>query len=85
MPDSSTRGSSRPGHRPYRPALGIAAALQEITEHRGTLYDADAVAACLHLFHDKGFAFPTSAGATGARTQSPQENRVQDARPEGAP
>jgi len=72
-------------HRPYRPALGIAAALQEITEHSGTLYDADAVAACLHLFHDKGFAFPTSAGANGPLTQSPQEKRVQHARPEVAP
>lgn len=61
-------------HRPYRPALGIAAALLEITEMSGTLYDAAAVAACLHLFNDKGFAFPTVAAATRIRTHSPQEN-----------
>lgn len=30
-------------HRPYRPALGIEAALQEIKEHRGELYDAAVV------------------------------------------
>ncbi|WP_051341273.1 HD domain-containing phosphohydrolase [Azospirillum halopraeferens] len=33
-------------HRPYRPALGVAAALEEVTRHRGRLYDADAVDAC---------------------------------------
>ncbi|MRR17151.1 MAG: HD domain-containing protein [Deltaproteobacteria bacterium] len=34
-------------HRPYRPALGIESAIDEITRHRGTLYDADVVDACL--------------------------------------
>jgi PAS domain S-box-containing protein/putative nucleotidyltransferase with HDIG domain len=42
-------------HRPYRPALGIDAALEEIEKNRGTLYD-DAVAdACLRLFREKGY------------------------------
>ncbi len=36
-------------HRPYRPALGIEAAMDEITRHRGTLYDADVVDACLGI------------------------------------
>jgi putative nucleotidyltransferase with HDIG domain len=42
-------------HRPYRPALGLNAALEEIENNKGTLYDADAVDACLKLFHEKGY------------------------------
>jgi len=42
-------------HRPYRPALGIDVALNEIEKNRGIFYD-DAVAdACLRLFREKGF------------------------------
>ncbi len=41
--------------RPYRPALGIDAALEEIEKHRDTLYDGAAVDACLRLFREKGF------------------------------
>ena len=37
-------------HRPYRPALGISLALEEIRRHRGNLYDPDVVDACLRLF-----------------------------------
>jgi putative nucleotidyltransferase with HDIG domain len=42
-------------HRPYRPALGIDKALEEITLNRGVLYDPQAVDACLTLFREKGF------------------------------
>ncbi len=42
-------------HRPYRPALGLNAALTEIENNKGTLYDADAVDACLKLFREKGY------------------------------
>jgi len=42
-------------HRPYRPGLGIDAALQDIENNRGILYDADVVDACLRLFREKGF------------------------------
>ena len=42
-------------HRPYRPALGIDAALAEIQKNRGTLYDNTVVDACLKLFREKGF------------------------------
>jgi len=46
---------SMASHRPYRPALGIEAALEEIKKNRGILYD-DAVAdACMRLFREKGF------------------------------
>jgi putative nucleotidyltransferase with HDIG domain len=41
-------------HRPYRPALGIEKALQEISENRTTLYDPEVVDACLKLFREKG-------------------------------
>ena len=44
-------------HRPYRPALGVGVALEEISEHSGTLYDADAVKACVRLFQEKRFRF----------------------------
>ena len=42
-------------HRPYRPALGIVAALQEISEKRGILYDASVVEACLRFFARRGY------------------------------
>jgi response regulator RpfG family c-di-GMP phosphodiesterase len=47
-------------HRPYRPALGIEVALQEISKYQGTLYDADVVTACLSLFANKKFSFEYS-------------------------
>lgn len=43
-------------HRPYRPALGIDAALEEIKKNRGALYDPKVVDACLSLFANKQFA-----------------------------
>jgi PAS domain S-box-containing protein/putative nucleotidyltransferase with HDIG domain len=42
-------------HRPYRPAIGIKEAIQEISQNRGILYDADVVDACTRLFQDNGF------------------------------
>ena len=42
-------------HRPYRPALGLDQALEEITQNRGILYDPEVVDACLKLFKEKGF------------------------------
>ena len=39
-------------HRPYRAAVGIDAALQEIEANRGRLYDPDVVDACLRLHRD---------------------------------
>lgn len=42
-------------HRPYRPALGIDAALKEIEKDKGTHYDVTVVEACLSLFREKGF------------------------------
>ncbi len=45
-------------HRPYRPALGMEAALAEIESGRGTLYDAAAVDACLAVIREGGFELP---------------------------
>ena len=42
-------------HRPYRPALGIDKALEEIAEKKGILYDPEVVDACLKLFSEKGY------------------------------
>ena len=44
-------------HRPYRCALGINIALEEIENNRVTLYDADVADTCLRLFREKGFRF----------------------------
>jgi PAS domain S-box-containing protein/putative nucleotidyltransferase with HDIG domain len=44
-------------YRPYRPALGIESALEEIDKYRGKKYDAAVVDVCLRLFREKGFSF----------------------------
>jgi PAS domain S-box-containing protein len=46
---------SMASHRPYRPSLGIKAALEEIEKNRGTLYDHNVTDACLRLFREKGY------------------------------
>ncbi|TAJ76620.1 MAG: HD domain-containing protein [Gallionellaceae bacterium] len=45
-------------HRPYRPGLGMEAALEEIGRGRGTHYDAQVVEACIALFKEHGYVFP---------------------------
>jgi PAS domain S-box-containing protein/putative nucleotidyltransferase with HDIG domain len=42
-------------HRPYRAALGINLALNEILKNRGSFYDPKVVDACLRLFNEKGY------------------------------
>jgi PAS domain S-box-containing protein len=42
-------------HRPYRPGLGIDAAMAEIEKNKGTLYDNTVAVACLRLFREKGY------------------------------
>ncbi len=44
-------------HRPYRPALGVRAALAEIESGTGTLYDVEVAAACLRVVGAEEFAF----------------------------
>jgi HD-GYP domain-containing protein (c-di-GMP phosphodiesterase class II) len=42
-------------HRPYRPGLGIEAALEEVERGRGTHFDARVVDACIRLFREQGY------------------------------
>lgn len=44
-------------HRPYRPALELRMALEEIALNRGALYDGQVVDACLRLFNEQGYTF----------------------------
>ncbi len=44
--------------RPYRPALGIEAALDEINKNAGKLYDLQLVTACTRLVRQRGFVLP---------------------------
>jgi PAS domain S-box-containing protein len=44
-------------HRPYRIALGIGQALEEIFRNRGILYDPEVVDICKKLFTEEGFSF----------------------------
>ena len=44
-------------HRPYRPSLGMDAALEEITRNRGVYYDPEVVDSCIALFQKKKFEF----------------------------
>jgi len=44
-------------YRPYRAALGIDKALEEISSNSGVLYDKDVVNACLRLFNEQRFKF----------------------------
>jgi PAS domain S-box-containing protein/putative nucleotidyltransferase with HDIG domain len=44
-------------HRPYRPALGVDLALDEIVKERGILYDSEVVDSCVSLFRKKEFIF----------------------------
>jgi HD-GYP domain-containing protein (c-di-GMP phosphodiesterase class II) len=54
-------------HRPYRPSLGRAAALEEISKNRGILYDPEVVDACLRLFQKIDFQYST--GSDGLTTE----------------
>jgi PAS domain S-box-containing protein len=48
---------SMASHRPYRPALGLNSAMEEIEKNNGTLYDNTVADACLRLFREKGYHF----------------------------
>ena len=44
-------------HRPYRPSLGMDAAVEEIIRNRGVYYDPQVVDSCIELFRNKKFDF----------------------------
>jgi PAS domain S-box-containing protein/putative nucleotidyltransferase with HDIG domain len=47
-------------HRPYRPGLGLEAALEEITKHKGEQFDPAVVDSCIRLFREQGYTFTIS-------------------------
>jgi HD-GYP domain-containing protein (c-di-GMP phosphodiesterase class II) len=59
-------------HRPYRPALGIPKALEEISQKSGVLYDKDVVESCLRVLQQDGFGFRYEG------TPSPNPEAVQE-------
>ena len=50
---------SMASHRPYRPAVGLDAALAEVENNRGRLYAEEVVDAAFRLIHDKGYRLPS--------------------------
>lgn len=46
-------------HRPYRQTKGLDAALDEIELNSGVLYDENVVSACLNLFRNQNYQFPS--------------------------
>ena len=63
-------------HRPYRPALGVDAALAEIEKHKGRLFDPAAVDACVTLFRTKEFEFDRVAPAPVSGAPAPPSHPV---------
>ncbi|HJW04650.1 MAG TPA: HD domain-containing phosphohydrolase, partial [Azospira sp.] len=49
---------SMAAHRPYRPALGLDAALAEIERGRGSQFDPEVVDAIVRLLREKGYVLP---------------------------
>jgi HD-GYP domain-containing protein (c-di-GMP phosphodiesterase class II) len=43
-------------HRPYRPALGVDFAIEEIVKYKGILYDSTVVDTCLKIYKTAGKA-----------------------------
>ncbi|MCP4346174.1 MAG: response regulator [Desulfobacterales bacterium] len=44
-------------HRPYRPAIGLEKALEEIMNNKSILYDPEVARACYVIIKEKGFVF----------------------------
>jgi len=50
---------SMSSHRPYRPAVGMEAALAEVENNKGRLYDAEVVDAAVKLITERGYVLPS--------------------------
>jgi putative nucleotidyltransferase with HDIG domain len=57
-------------HRPYRPALGLECALEEIQKRRGMLYDEIVVAACLRLLRQDDLVFERLMTTAASRPEA---------------
>jgi PAS domain S-box-containing protein len=67
-------------HRPYRPGLGVTAALAEIEAGRGKLFEPLVVDACLRLFRQRGYQLPSRTTSPGFSLTA----QSQDAKDEAA-
>ncbi|MCK4806633.1 MAG: PAS domain S-box protein [Candidatus Aegiribacteria sp.] len=47
-------------HRPYRPAIGRDISINEISQNKGILFDADVVDACIKVLVEDGFEFEST-------------------------
>jgi PAS domain S-box-containing protein/putative nucleotidyltransferase with HDIG domain len=54
-------------HRPYRPAMDVEAALEEIGHQKGVLYDVDATDACIRLFREGRYRLDDPGGQAAFR------------------
>lgn len=61
-------------HRPYRAALGLERALDEIKSGRGRYFDPEVVDICLRLFSEENFSFTDSVSACVSQDQTPAAN-----------
>ena len=61
-------------HRPYRPALGIERALEEISNKRGILYDPEVVDSCLLIYEETPAALLGEVSLITRRPVEPLEN-----------
>lgn len=62
-------------HRPYRSALGIDRALEEIIQYKGVCYDPEVVDACSALFTEKGFDFDQEPSRIASLADKPAAKR----------
>lgn len=60
-------------HRPYRPAVGLDSALQEISQASGILYDPEVVEACLSLLRKDEPKFERIMAAADSKTDNALE------------
>lgn len=70
-------------HRPYRPALGIDKALEEISRKRGSLYDPEVVDSTLWLYQETPMALMGEACQLNRRTA--QDLSVLPNKPDSVP
>ncbi|MFC1513240.1 CBS domain-containing protein [Thermodesulfobacteriota bacterium] len=63
-------------HRPYRPALGIDRAIEEITTNKGIFYDPDTVNACINLFMEENYNFPPHFREDAEEHQSTRQSSL---------
>jgi diguanylate cyclase (GGDEF)-like protein/putative nucleotidyltransferase with HDIG domain/PAS domain S-box-containing protein len=68
-------------HRPYRPALGIASALEVLRDGAGTLFDPEVVESCTRLFHLGQLVPHELDSATTRGPRGPLAVAVADERP----